>query len=80
MLIKTNIFWITYQFDKRILDICKGNAMTLKMLIMSNTYWYILKKSKVETLASDKTALSTKSIVDKKKVDVSIWKMSCTIN
>ena len=70
-----------YRFIERTLNICKANAMVLKMMIMSNSNRHTLKKvqniAEVGTLAKDETALSTKSAVGRKKVDISVGKVIC---
>ena len=49
---------------------------------MSNSHQYILKKkqntAKVGTLASNKLVPSIKDVLDKKNVNVSVWKVICT--
>ena len=47
MLAKVNSFKMRYGFVDRTLDVYKPNAVALKMIIMSNSYWHILEKWKI---------------------------------
>lgn len=47
MLSKTNNFQIKYKIVNQILEIYKTNIITLKIIMILNSYWHTLEKCKI---------------------------------
>lgn len=72
-----------YWFVKWTVDVCKANIIALKMIMMLNSHRHIKKlqnTTEISILVSNKMVLSIKNAVGRKKLDISIRKVICTLD